>query len=212
MTEEIKVGDWVEAKASGKKGRVLGADLDTVEVSVIGQGAWHYYRDMVRKLSFSELPPEAWDEVQRDYDKEYDKLTEDQTIKGSYIDPLTNHKIAWRMNTVEEEIKDKLKGLGWKPPEDKWGLSFPEQVNQSICTKDSPEQGGKASERQVGSNHYKKYPIQPYHYCFVNKLNNLQSEAISYITRYKDKGGKQDLEKAIHTIELLIEAEGYDDE
>lgn len=67
----------------------------------------------------------------------------------------------------------------------------------------------RASDKQISGSHYKKYPIQPYHYCFVNKLNNLQSEAISYITRYKDKGGKQDLEKAIHTIELLIEAEGY---
>ena len=67
-----------------------------------------------------------------------------------------------------------------------------------------------AKEHQVAGSHYKLFPIQPYEYCYKNKLNNLQSEAISYITRYDKKwvGNKEkqleDLEKAIHTIELLI--------
>jgi len=52
-----------------------------------------------------------------------------------------------------------------------------------------------------------KYLIQPAEYCYKNGLNNLQSEAISYITRYGDKGGKTDLQKAIHTLEMLIHME-----
>jgi len=61
--------------------------------------------------------------------------------------------------------------------------------------------------RQVSGSHYNKYPIQPAEYCYKNGLNNLQSEAISYITRYGDKGGKTDLEKAIHTLDMLIHME-----
>jgi hypothetical protein len=66
-------------------------------------------------------------------------------------------------------------------------------------------------KKQVSGNHYNKYAIQPAEYCYKNGLNNLQSEAISYITRYSDKGGKIDLEKAIHTLEMLIHME-YGDE
>lgn len=62
--------------------------------------------------------------------------------------------------------------------------------------------------RQVGGNHYKKYNIQPIEYAMANDLNYCQANAIKYVTRYKDKGGLEDLRKAIHNIELLIELEG----
>ena len=61
-----------------------------------------------------------------------------------------------------------------------------------------------------GGDHYKKLAIQPAEYCFKNKLNNLESEAISYITRARLKNGKQDIEKAIHSLELLLEYEYKD--
>jgi hypothetical protein len=44
-------------------------------------------------------------------------------------------------------------------------------------------------------------------YSLANNLNAAQHTAIKYITRYKDKGGIEDLLKAIHTIELLIQWE-----
>lgn len=69
----------------------------------------------------------------------------------------------------------------------------------------------RASDTQVAGNHYKRFVIQPYEYCYKNKLNNLQSEAISYISRYpyKWEGNKEkqieDVKKAIHTLELLVQ-------
>tara|TARA_R100001129_G_scaffold94851_1_gene64587 strand:+ start:1196 stop:1477 length:282 start_codon:yes stop_codon:yes gene_type:complete len=63
----------------------------------------------------------------------------------------------------------------------------------------------KASNRQVGGDHYKKLAIQPAEYCYKNNLNNLESEAISYITRNRLKNGSADIKKAIHTLELLLE-------
>ena len=63
------------------------------------------------------------------------------------------------------------------------------------------------SEIQYGGDHYKKYPIQPAKFHHVNGLGYLQGAAIDYIVRYRDKGGRLDLEKAIHCIELIIEFE-----
>jgi hypothetical protein len=62
-------------------------------------------------------------------------------------------------------------------------------------------------DTQVGGNHYKSYAIQPIEYAMANRLNYCQANAIKYVTRYGDKGGKEDLLKAIHNIELLIELE-----
>lgn len=65
----------------------------------------------------------------------------------------------------------------------------------------------KAINRQVGGDHYKKLAIQPIEYATANNLNACQFLVLRYITRYKDKGGKVDLEKAIHSIQMLIEME-----
>lgn len=64
-----------------------------------------------------------------------------------------------------------------------------------------------ALDEQVGGNHYTKLKIQPVEYAHANNLGSCEANAISYLTRWRDKGGIQDLEKAIHTIALLIELE-----
>lgn len=60
---------------------------------------------------------------------------------------------------------------------------------------------------QVGGAHYKKYKVQPIEFAMANNLNYCQANAIKYITRYRDKGGKEDLAKAIHNIEILMKLE-----
>tara|TARA_R110000868_G_scaffold23245_3_gene94052 strand:+ start:2285 stop:2560 length:276 start_codon:yes stop_codon:yes gene_type:complete len=65
----------------------------------------------------------------------------------------------------------------------------------------------KALDVQIGGDHYTALEIQPLEYSMRNNLNAGQHTAIKYITRYKSKGGKMDLEKAIHTIQILIEME-----
>ena len=65
----------------------------------------------------------------------------------------------------------------------------------------------KAIDRQIGGDHYKKLKIQPMEYSLANNLNAAQHTVVKYVTRYKDKGGLQDLEKALHTLEMLIEHE-----
>lgn len=64
-----------------------------------------------------------------------------------------------------------------------------------------------ALNTQEGGDHYKKYPVQPIEYAMANGLNYCQANAIKYVTRYKDKNGAEDLRKAIHNIEILLEIE-----
>lgn len=65
-----------------------------------------------------------------------------------------------------------------------------------------------ALEKQIAGNHYKKFVIQPAEFCHVNGIGYLEATAIKYLCRWRDKGGFEDLDKAIHFIEILKELEG----
>lgn len=64
-----------------------------------------------------------------------------------------------------------------------------------------------ALEVQVGGGHYKDMKIQPVEFCMANKLDYCQSNVIKYVCRFRNKGGKMDLLKARHYIDLLWELE-----
>ena len=59
--------------------------------------------------------------------------------------------------------------------------------------------------KQIGGAHYKKYEIQPSLFINKNKILFAEGNAIKYICRHQDKGKKEDLLKAIHYIEMIIE-------
>ena len=67
--------------------------------------------------------------------------------------------------------------------------------------------GTKPLDVQIGGDHYKSMAIQPMEYSMANKLDACQHTIIKYVTRFRDKGGIQDLEKAKHCIDLLIHFE-----
>ena len=64
-----------------------------------------------------------------------------------------------------------------------------------------------ALETQVDGSHYKKLKIQPVEYIHANEIGYMEGNVIKYVSRWKDKNGIKDLEKAKHYIELLIELE-----
>ena len=66
-------------------------------------------------------------------------------------------------------------------------------------------------KKQVGGKHYIKYKIQPSRFVVENKLLYPEGCVIKYILRHQDKGGKQDLLKAKHFIDMIIERD-YKDE
>ena len=65
-------------------------------------------------------------------------------------------------------------------------------------------------KKQVGGNHYKDMKIQPAQFINENNLPFAEGNAIKYICRHKHKGEVQDLEKAKHYIDMIIERDYSD--
>lgn len=65
-----------------------------------------------------------------------------------------------------------------------------------------------ANEHQEGGAHYKNSAIQPWDYIAANGLDYFAGNVVKYVSRYKDKNGIEDLKKAKHYLEKMIELEG----
>lgn len=63
----------------------------------------------------------------------------------------------------------------------------------------------KASDIQEGGNHYKDMPIQPTEFIHKNGIPFIEGNVIKYVCRWRHKNGIQDLRKAKHYIDLLIQ-------
>ena len=64
-----------------------------------------------------------------------------------------------------------------------------------------------ALDSQQGGQHYKDNAIRPIVYIHANKLGFCAGNVVKYITRYKEKNGAEDVRKAIHYCQLLLELE-----
>jgi hypothetical protein len=64
-----------------------------------------------------------------------------------------------------------------------------------------------ANDTQISGNHYKGKPLQVWDFVAANNLGYFEGNIVKYVSRWKDKGGVDDLRKAKHYIEKLIELE-----
>ena len=94
---------------------------------------------------------------------------------------------------------------GRRVPEFARGLS--RKAPEYTVTGQSMTEAPSALETQVGGGHYKTFEIQPIEFVHKNNLNFIQGNVIKYITRYKQKNGREDLEKVKHYVDLLIALE-----
>ena len=62
-----------------------------------------------------------------------------------------------------------------------------------------------AYKKQIGGNHYRRFKVQPSEFINKNKLLFAEGNAIKYICRHAHKGERQDLEKAKHYIDMILE-------
>ena len=60
---------------------------------------------------------------------------------------------------------------------------------------------------QVGGDHYSKMKIQPIDFITANGIGYIEGNIIKYVCRYKSKNGVEDLKKAQHSLQMLIEQE-----
>jgi hypothetical protein len=62
-----------------------------------------------------------------------------------------------------------------------------------------------ANDEQVGGTHYKDKSIQPWDYIAANNIGYFEGNIIKYVSRWRSKGGIDDLNKAAHYLKKLIE-------
>jgi len=60
---------------------------------------------------------------------------------------------------------------------------------------------------QVGGNHYSKHTIQPFDIIDEYKLGYYEGNVLKYLLRHKDKGGVEDIDKAIHYLNKVKEVQ-----
>ena len=64
----------------------------------------------------------------------------------------------------------------------------------------------KALDTQIGGSHYKDMAIQPVEFITANGIDYREANVIKYVCRHKAKNGREDLEKAMHYLEMLLES------
>jgi hypothetical protein len=64
-----------------------------------------------------------------------------------------------------------------------------------------------ANDHQVAGDHYRKHAIQVWDAILAWSLGFLDGNVVKYVVRYRDKGGIEDLRKARHYLDKLIETE-----
>ena len=68
----------------------------------------------------------------------------------------------------------------------------------------------KAYKKQVGGNHYQSMVVQPSEFINKNKLPFAEGSAIKYICRHAAKGKQEDIHKAIHYLEMILDRDYQD--
>ena len=119
---------------------------------------------------------------------------------NSALDVLQRGTERYRIVAKIDRWDDGLPKIGseYGTPCDRTGFHLPRQPK-------APEVKPKSVwDTQVGGNHYTKMKIQPFQFSMANELDPMQHTIIKYVTRFRDKNGIQDLEKAKQTIDLLI--------
>lgn len=104
------------------------------------------------------------------------------------------------LTVAAEAMRNELpKGPPWSPtPQDPFGVPC-----GSV-----PRVEPKALDVQVGGGHYKGLSIQPVEYIHKNGLGFFEGNVVKYVTRWTTKGGREDLLKARHYLDLLLELDG----
>lgn len=67
-----------------------------------------------------------------------------------------------------------------------------------------------ALDTQTGGSHYKDMVIQPVEFIYENNLGFIEGCVVKYVSRWKNKNGVEDLKKARHFLDMLIELESKD--
>jgi hypothetical protein len=74
-----------------------------------------------------------------------------------------------------------------------------------LNTMETPDSKPDLLETQIGGKHYKSLGIEPVEYILANQIGFCEGNIIKYVSRYGNKNGIEDLYKAKHYLEILIQ-------
>jgi len=102
-------------------------------------------------------------------------------------------------------------GYVWRPSDEKPRVVLTEEkpVVQAIPKTETRGEEVSASEKQVGGTHYKG-DLQPIDVIDAWGLDFYEGSALKYLARHRKKNGREDIQKAIHYLELLLERQYSD--
>lgn len=115
--------------------------------------------------------------------------------KPSAIDEMAEQMKRWAAPT-REDFDKAIDGLS-----DAMGVPKRRLLGQA-------QEATPALAVQEGGSHYKDMKIQPAEYIHANGLGYFEGNVVKYVSRWRAKGGLQDLKKARHYLDLLTELEG----
>lgn len=106
-----------------------------------------------------------------------------------------------RHPTLVQVYGDKSACVGRHPTLVQVSAKVAEYEDLGTCRKTQPK------STQVGGDHYSKMKVQPIDFITANGLGYIEGNIIKYVCRYKSKNGVEDLKKAHHYLQMLIEQE-----
>lgn len=113
---------------------------------------------------------------------------------------LTTAELSRRLGITKTYVSSQL-----------WHIKKAAEASGQPATSEAPDKPTvgnlTANDVQMGGDHYRTKAIQPWDFIIANDLGFLAGNVVKYLTRYKDKNGVADLEKARHYLDKLIETE-----
>ena len=80
-----------------------------------------------------------------------------------------------------------------------------DSVSHDLLVEFTEDRTKSVLEKQVGGSHYKHLGIEPNEYNYKNNLKYFEGQVVKYVTRHLFKNGVEDIDKAIHYLELIKE-------
>ena len=119
-----------------------------------------------------------------------------------------NKTVEYKCRYLSGVLRATADSLTWDHYGDASDIVRYRVVDETQATKPIGTNPANALKTQVGGAHYKGLAIQPIEYIHANQLGYCEANVVKYISRWRAKGGKQDLEKVKHYVDLLIQLEG----
>jgi hypothetical protein len=107
------------------------------------------------------------------------------------------------INNTSAEEWDALRNKVWDAPTGAQALDvLKEPASKDFFPRDEKDN---PLDKQVGGQHYASMKIQPVEFITANELGFLEGNVVKYICRHHAKNGAEDIKKAIHYCELLLQ-------